>query len=250
MIEPLTVCRTFDPAFLNGVMNHPEVRPYIGGATEGPIDCAPVVLNEANFALCNEFGGFLCEGYGNGVYEAHSQFLPEGRGEASRRAMMDAIRYLFTRTDAHQILGKFPKDNEAIIKFGTKGGYRPLFERDDALLGPTIYMAINLEHWAATDPWLDTLGEWFHETLEAAKAAAGSPLPAHPHDPAHNRAVGAVAHMCFAGNAVKAVGFYNQWARLAGYQPVELLRLNPITIDVRDAVVEVVGSDMRVVACR
>lgn len=245
----LSVRRTLDPTFFNYVVNHPEVRPHVG-PNDGPLDVSDVVTNPANVCLRNEHGGFLCEGYGNGTYEVHSQFLPEGRGGPSLQAAMDTERYLFTNTDCHQILGKFPKSNEAIIKFGTKAGYRPLFERDCEVFGPTIYMAINIEHWAANDQWLDEKGEWFHDRLEAAKIAAGSVLPIHPEDPAHNRAVGAVVHMCFAGNAVKAVNFYNQWARLAGYMPVQLVSLNPIVIDLHDAVIEVGNQDMEILLCR
>mgnify|MGYP007024660784 CR=1 FL=1 len=46
----------------------------------------------------------------------------------------------------------------------------------------------------------------------------------------------------------KAVGFYNRWATFAGYATIEAVGHN--LIDVRDAIVEVSGGEMRVLLVR
>mgnify|MGYP001578648080 FL=1 len=61
--------------------------------------------------------------------------------------------------------------------------------------------------------------------------------------------VGATVAMLRSGNARKAVVFYNAWARFAEYATVELLREQPIVLDVRDAVIEVRATEGEVLRC-
>jgi hypothetical protein len=239
--------RTFDPAFLTDVVNHPEVRPWLAG--EGPLDISERVLDADNFVLVSEFGGFILVRHEPGIYEVHSQFLP-GNGTHPIKAMRAAQEWMFTRTDCQAIVSRVPKENKAAKGFAITGGLRPIFERDDALLGPCEYVELTLMDWAMRTFALEAHGERFHAFLEQAKAAEGSELPKHPHDPAHERAVGAALLMIERGQPAKGAAFYNRWARLAGYAEIELLSEAPVVVDAVDAVVGIGDTGMEMLLCR
>jgi hypothetical protein len=80
--------------------------------------------------------------------------------------------------------------------------------------------------------------------------AAGSPLPVHDDEPAHDRMVGAVSRMCHRGQARKGVILYNCWANAARYVPIALLADNPPLVDVVDGVVSIEGGAMKVLAVK
>lgn len=241
--------RTFDPAFLNSVANHPEVRPWVGPGTD-PIDLTATITNADNFALVTDGGGFVLHCHEPGIYEVHSQFLPEGR-QHTRKAMQAGFDYMFTRTDCEKIVSQVPDNNRAAQALAKAARFRTMFHRQDGLLGPTQYVGLTIDEWAQDNADLEADGEWFHDTLEAAKKDYGSSRPVHAHDPAHERAVGAAVRMFKAGNAQKAIGFYNRWARLAGYEPIYLISTQPLVINVIDAIVGLnKDNEMEVLLCR
>lgn len=239
--------RTFDPAFLNEVANDPAVRPGLQGA--GAVDLTGIVANPSNYALQSDYGGFVLTLHEPGVYEVHSLFLP-GHGTHPVRAMREAEEWMFTRTDCHAVLSRVPASNKAAKGFAITGGLRPLFHRNDALLGLCEYVHLPLMRWAMDNADLERVGEAFHEFLEAEKGNGGSSLPAHPHDPAHERAVGAASLMIQRGQAAKGVAFYNSWARFAGYAELVLLSTAPLVLDVQDAVVGFGDQGMEMLLCR
>lgn len=239
--------RSFDAQAFNALINHPDVRPGVGG--EGVLDLAPVVMNPANHLLMADGGGFLLVNLGGGTYEVHSQFLPEHRAGAIQ-AMREGMEYMFERTDCQRLLTRVPDGNLGAKGIARAGGFRELFRRDDERCGPTSFQGLGLLEWAMRAPRIDADGARFHDAIEAAKVAQGSVLPVHPVDEAHDRAVGATYRMVRAGNVQKGVDFYNSWALFAGYAPVTLISANPPVIDVVDAVVGWSGSDMEVLLCR
>lgn len=241
--------RCMDAAFFNRICNLPEVRPWLGGPA-GFLDVSPMVLNPANYALRANGGGFILEALGGGVYHVHSQFSSEGR-RGSIAAMRAGLDFMFTRTDCMRITSHIPDNNLAARGLGIKAGFRPWFRRETPGLGPTAVVRIDAEDWIAGNAKLEAEGEAFHNALESAKAAAGSALPTHPHDPAHERAVGAAALMCKRGQAAKGVGLYNRWARLAGYAPIKLLSDKPPLVDVGDAICGLSATgELEVLQCR
>ncbi len=239
--------RTLDATFLNSVANHPEVHPWLGAP--GEIDLAPFVSDPKHFALVNEGGGFLLICHEPGVYEVHSQFLPNHRRQTIK-AMRDGFDYMFINTDCHTVLTQVPDNNVAAAALARHAHFRPMFRREETPRGSTAFMALTIDQWAQDNTGLEAEGEWFHDRLSAAKEANGSSLPEHAHDAAHERAVGATIRMVKAGNCHKAVAFYNRWARFAGYVPITLLGDTPPLIDVVDAVVELNGQEMEIILCR
>lgn len=247
--------RTLDASFLNRVANDPEVRPWLGcmelGCAEGLIDLSVAVADLANVALVCDAGGFLLTSAGDREYEVHSMFLPASRRGITVPAMRAGFEYMFTRTDCQRIVTKVPDDNAAAAGLARLGGFTEKFRREGVWNGGGVsYQAITLDSWAMGCAALEAHGEWFHEQLEVAKRADGSELPTHPHDPAHERAVGAAVLMIGAGQTQKGVRLYNRWASLAGYQSISVLSVTPTILDVRDAIVEVHGDQMEVLLCR
>jgi hypothetical protein len=241
------IARTCNPDFLNTVVNHDEVRPWLGG--EGVLNIAPQALDPNNYVLTCDQGGFILMRHEPGIYEVHSQFLPGNRA-APIRAMREAMEYMFTRTDCETLVSQVPDDNKAAAGIAMAGGLREIFHRDDGPRGPASYVQLGIMDWAMRTKSLEQPGAWFHAELETAKAKHASELETHEHDEAHERAVGASVLMMKAGNAAKGVRFYNRWARMAGYAPITLVSETPIVVDVVDAVVGVRGQDLEILLCR
>ena len=245
--------RSFDAARFNEIANHESVRPWLGG--EGELDLAGIVSNPANVALLGDHGGFVNHNLGEGRYEVHSLFLPEGRGSVAIEAMRRGMEYMFTATDCVELVTKCPDGNRAALGIARVGGIEEQFRREAAwsfngdLVGVS-YRAISLAKWISRAPECLVRGQWFHKKLEAAKVNSGSNLVAHEDDEAHDRAVGASVLMALAGNARKSVWAYNRWAIFAGYQPIMLLSDAPILIDVVDAIVSPKADDMEILLCR
>lgn len=239
--------RTFDATLLNEVINSPDVRPWVAG--EGIIDVSTIVGSPANFALVMDGGGFILIRHEPGIYEVHSQFLPSAR-QHSVRAMREGFEYMFTQTDCHTVLTQVPDNNRHAQAFAKLARFQTMFRREHAERGPTAYMELTASAWAQSNPSLEVDGERFHEQLATAKQARGSELPEHPHDAAHERAVGAAVRMIRAGNATKGVSLYNRWARLAGYAPISIVSTAPLVIDVVDAVVSLSPNGLEVLLCR
>lgn len=234
---------------LNKVANHPSVRPWLGG--KGDLDLNALLHQDGVKAFLGAEGGFVACPLMAGIYEAHSLFL-------SRDAVTiapQAIRYMFAATDCMRLVTKVPDGNERAAALARKVGFVEDFRRErtwpqgENMVGVS-YQVLTLERWRNRDQSVRSEGVKFHEWLEAEKAKAGSPLPTHDEDEAHDRAVGAAMLMVKNGFALKGVLTYNMWATVAGYEPVELIADYPPVVDVRDAVVTLDGSSLRIVECR
>jgi hypothetical protein len=242
------VKRTLDPVFINEVANHPEVRPWLGG--EGEIDTTAIVSNPSHVTLVNEFGGFIFVNHERGVYVAHSQFLP-GTGRGVCAAMREAIDFVFTRTDCEKIITQTPDNNAPAIALGRLGGFRTMYRGEHTALGPSTFVGLCIDDWAAGCRALEKDGQTFHDALDAA--AAGLGWPEHPEDIVHDRFVGAAFRMAKRGQPAKAVNFYNRWATVAGYEPIRLVSESPVVLNLSSVVTAVVGvrdGEMEILLCR
>lgn len=246
--------RTMDARKLNEVANHPEVRAWLGGGA-GAIDLSDLVSNPANVAFEGAHGGFIAHKQGDGVYEVHSLFVPEGRGEFVMEAAREAQRFMFCATDCTELRTKCPDGNAAALGLCRAGGFQHLFRREKCwpangeMVGAS-YHSLNIQRWISRDDQVAEVGHWFHEKLTEAKLSDGSDRPVHDDDEAHDRYVGASVLMIKSGNPRKAVWSYNRWAVFAGYAPIKLLSDAPVIIDVVDAVVAPRGDDMEILLCR
>lgn len=241
----MNIKRTMDAAFLNEIANHPEVRPFLGG--EGPLDLTDECSNPENIAIVWERGGWLLQKLMPGMYELHTLTLPAGRGREYFATAKAALRYVFTTSDALEIVTKCPDDNGGARMAASLVGFRERFRRVDAW-APGVgisYQALTVDDWFVRDRECLAAGRRFHEELEAAADGA---FPPHPEDEAHDRAVGAAFLMIEAGQTGKGVGFYNRWAVLAGYLGISATAQN--VVDIQTAIVEVHQGQMRVLKVR
>lgn len=233
--------RTMDAAFLNRVVNDPEVRSWLGG--EGALDLTRSLANPQNIALVGQHGGFVVERLGPDLGDAHTQILPEGRGLWAVDAIREALRYVFIRTEITTLTTKVPLAHRGALLLVKQMGFQELFRRDDAFTTPDgercplVFLSLTFERWLQNDAVVLQAGELFHAQLKAAEAEWGVTLPDHPEDQAHDRAAGAAMLMAQAGNPARAVQSYNRWAALAGYPPIDLLSLAPLVLHVGEGVI-------------
>lgn len=242
------ITRTMEAVFLNEVANHPSVRPRLGGL--GLLDLAPLIENPANVTLVAEGGGWIFVAMIPGIYEVHTLFLPHGRGRKFVQAAAHGFRYMFTQTDCLEIVTKCPDDNPGASIASYHLGFRERFRREDAWV-PGVgvsYRVFSIDDWFVRDAECAHEGHEFHTMIEVAKRQMDSSLAAHPHDRAHDQAVGAAILMAKAGRIDKGMGFYNRWSIFAGYATIETV--GPNAVDVGDAIVEIGDGKLRVLKCR
>lgn len=95
--------RTYDADLINGIINDPDVRPFMGGDTKQAIDLAPWVFNGDNVFLVEGDGGFGFIWTAPDTYEVHAFFSRRGMRAAfmglRARAWMESYgaRHLWTR---------------------------------------------------------------------------------------------------------------------------------------------------------
>lgn len=234
----MTVRRTFSAAFLNAVANDAEVRPHLSGS--GEVDLTRLVANPENVALVVDgSGGFVLQRLGEGLYEAHSLFLPGHHGRTAMDAMVEGVRYMFAATDCVEIVSRVPDHNHAARGLAREAGLREVFrlEHDPRSGWPVSVQQIDLDRWRARDSACARAGVALHDMLKEAGRHDG-----HAEDEAHDRAAGAAVLMCQAGQPAKAAWTYNRWAMIAGYGPIAVLNASPLVVDIGTARVAMFGD--------
>lgn len=97
------------------IVNHPEVRPWVlslgVGNHDRVIDLGRVAADPRFWILIGEgqLGCFIGIQLVDGVYEFHAAVLPEGRGAWVTTFADSAIHYMFTATDAVEIMTRVPQ---------------------------------------------------------------------------------------------------------------------------------------------
>lgn len=249
----IDVMRAKDAKLLNAVVNDPSVYPWVHGAIEGYLDLAPVLNNPNNYVLEGKFGAIVFARHSPGIYEAHTQILPAGRGKWAVDFAWAAAAWQFTHTDAVEIWTRCPKGNLGARALARAMGAKLQFraERGWIVDGQMVYadiFSMTIQDWINTAPGLSEIGHAFHEHLNAEYRMCGREEPSHPDDPTHDRYVGAACEMFRNGQPVKGEIFYNRFAYMANYQPIRLLRVDPVMIDIRDSVLELHGRNFFVAA--
>jgi RimJ/RimL family protein N-acetyltransferase len=118
--------RTFDTAFVNAVVNDPEVESWVRGPFRGQLDLSPIISDHRNVVLVGEHGFAVFAYRVPGVYEWHAAVRSEGRGPWALAAGRAALDWLFEHTDAIAVLAPIPEINRparhiaAALGFGLK----------------------------------------------------------------------------------------------------------------------------------
>ena len=219
------IVRSFNTVFLNSVLAHPAVSK--GARIEEGMDISSIVNNMDNYFLATEHGGFLIIKVYEGVYECHTQFLPEGRGSHVREAVKAAFDYMFLYTDCTKVITKAYKDNPASVKLSDE-----FFNREGST-GDYHYYSREHKDWIISEA-NQKEGEGFHDMIgEDAN---------HVDDTVHDCYVGACMRTALAGNAFKAVELYNNWAYMSGYEPLILRSVHPVVVSAGDMILEITGE--------
>jgi len=240
--------RIFDGERINRIVNDPSVYPWVRGICEGPLDLGPLLRDSRHVCLMDEFGGCLFTQQQPGIYEAHTQILPQGRGAWAMRMVREALHYIFTRTDAVEIWTRCPKGNLGARALARAiGGREEMivsqgWVQDGKIIPATIY-SLTIQEWMKTAPDLVEVGRWFHRRIEEELRFLGFEEPFHEDDENHNRFVGASVEMVRGGQPHKAAIFYNRVAAMDGKLPIRVVSLDPVVIDIGQVCLEVHGKN-------
>lgn len=116
------------PDFLQSVIDHPEVRPWICQDGTGELDLS-LIWNEG-IGFESEDGGFFFHRLGDGIYEVHTLYLP-GTKTAFQGCQFVA-HFMFCGTECTKIVTKVPEDNVPAWKLTEKMGFRADYVREKA----------------------------------------------------------------------------------------------------------------------
>ncbi len=229
------IWRELDATFINKVLNHPAVRPTVDSVGEGAIDVSAQVAREDNYLLVGQWGGCMFFHVMPGVYEIHTQCLPEGRGAWMAAFVNEAFRWVFTRTPCWEVVTRVPVGHAAARVLTLKSGFTKEFTRHNECKfrgepAPLDVYRLCIHDWVDASKWAEEAGEAFHDQLQAEAARLNITAPAHENDPQHNRIAGAAVEMARRGQVVKAVLFYDRWAFIARHAPVQFISQDPPVI--------------------
>lgn len=235
---------------INKVINHPSVYPWVRGAFDGELDLTCVLEDTSNILLMGEHGGVLFMQHQHGFYEAHTQVLPEGRGAWTVEMVRAALHWMFTKTDAFEIVSRVPRGNlgaRALVRaiHGEFEFTNPVGWKKDGKTIPADIFSLNIQDWTRKAPGLEERGSWFHRKLGNEYLRLGHKRPPEMGVLAH-RYLGMAAEMLFGGQGQKAVLLFNRWARMSDHGVVELYSERPIAINMQDAIIVVRDGDFYV----
>jgi hypothetical protein len=244
--------RTFAPDRVNEIINHPSILPAVTvPGISIPLDMTPLVMDTHNFFLMAPGGCIVFIRDEPGIYEVHTNFLPEYRGRNALRASRAAYRWMFTRTDCMILQTRVPAPNVAADLFCRLVGATKDFVRPK--VWPTVngmvdlaFWTLHYADWVRRDGSVSASGHAFHVKLESERIRHNLEDPLHPDEECHDRYVGACVEMIYGGQPDKAVILYNRWAGFSGYGKIALIARSPMVLDIGDAVLQVLDHDFRV----
>jgi hypothetical protein len=224
--------RHLTPELANEILNHPKVRPYVADTVDGYIDVSAQVANRDNYFLLGEYGGVGFLKLMNGIYEAHSFFLPEGRGEWGNLFRKQAVSWMFTSTDAIELSTRVPVEHgparHAALSVG--GQYEATHEGGCRFAGKLqdvdIY-TISIQRWASIYDDLVPLGQRIHDRMLEEAKRLKIDVPPHGELKGHNRYVGVCYLMAMRGQLRKGVAFYNRFAIMSRHRTIQFVSENP-----------------------
>lgn len=246
--------RQQDAHFVNRIANDSSVDRHIRGYIQGRIDLTELMAKPGTIVLAGEHGAMVFHPHQPGFYECHTAVLPPGRGRWTLDFVRACLFWIFSRTDAIEIVTKVPKGNlpaRALVK--AIGGVYEFTNPQGWVMDldpvPADIYSMHVQSWIRDAEGLRERGGWFHAKLESEYARFGKTEKPHPDDPTHDRFVGAACEMILGGQPQKGVIFYNRWAVMAGYEPIQIVGFTPLTIDIRDAMLVVRADDFWMVSC-
>lgn len=233
-IPEVEVQRTFSAETLNSVVNDPSVYPWVRGDAKGPLDLSQVIADPRNVLLEGEHGSMLFVPTGPGLWELHTQVLPEGRGAWTMGLATSALMYMYTHTDAVEILTRVPKGNLAAASAAKRFGFTPQWEQNDGwayegeVVGITVY-SLTLQAWLA-GAWCATLEDAANAFADAIGTLDDSDEDDEPLRADALRPLGFALGAISGGQAAKGCAFLNRWGSIAGFPPAFVAADHPLVV--------------------
>ena len=132
--------QVYDPQEMAVIINHPEVLPGSSLGLTDHFDPSPLFDNPLDVFLMDDIGGFMCFYEGDGVYDCHSFFLPEGRGKEALRVAKESIKYMFEVVKAQHLVGWTPVEKRDARMFSRMAGFKAVgIEQHQYGLGEQFY---------------------------------------------------------------------------------------------------------------
>lgn len=214
--QKVIVERSFDANRLKEIINHPGVRSDVAELSKEMPDPEEAVLNKSNFLLMGDYGCCMFFCIMNCMYEVHTQILPEGRGSWAADFVKACADYMFTKTDALEVITRVPHGHLAAKALSIHIGFKLEFTRQENCVFresvvPVDIYSQRIQDWFPRASNMQAIGHRFHEHLHAEAIRLGIQEVPHGEDPNHNQYVGACVEMAMAGLPHKAMTFYNRW---------------------------------------
>lgn len=132
-IEAVGIRRETDAGLVNAIANHPQVRPTFG-YHDGATDLSALFEHPDAYVVLSDGKGAaaIFEWSAPGVWQGHSVFLPESRGEYGIAAGKAMCRWMFDEMGARMLWGMTPLRHKAAQAFNRLLGFRPDGEITDA----------------------------------------------------------------------------------------------------------------------
>lgn len=223
--------RHFDAEALNRTVNDPSVYPWVRGGATGRLDLGVVATNPANLLLVGEHGSMLFTPMAPGLWELHTQVVRAGRGAWAVGLATACLEWLFTRTDAVEVLTRVPKGNVAALAGARILGMQHAWtaERGWVLRDvpvPAGIWSLPVQAWLA-GPFAEALDSDAQRFVDVASAGSDRDTLADAIRP-----LGFLL-ACVRGRQVaKGCVMLNRWAAIAGFAPAFVADAEPLVLNV------------------
>lgn len=242
---------------INYIVNHPAVRPWTNEIGKGVVDMTKDLSNHKHILLMGEHGGIIFYEIMHGLYEAHTQVLPEGRGEWAKQLTDACAEWMFTKTGAFELMTRVPVGHHSAKALTLHTGMKLEFTRKNECMfrgkrGDVEIYSYRIQDWMQFAPGMQEIGKVFHDKLHSEADRLNIKTVPHDEDPNHNQYLGACISMALSGHLEKALIFYNRWAVAARHEVVRIEAINPPTIRFDIGLLKIHSDkieDMEVVPC-
>ena len=247
----IEITRATDAARANEILNDPSVRPFIAETPDGPIDISAQAADPNNYLLVGEYGLALFRPVILGSYEVHSASLRAGRGEWTLQFARACLDWMFSRSNAWEILTRVPAGHLPALALTKACGYVWEFESPNPCLfrGRKVGAAtwrLSIHDWVARSAHFLEIGEWLHKRLAEEATKLGVKEPPHPDEAHHSRVAGAALEMARHGQVLKSVFYYSRWSALARHGSVSLVSVDPPVLKMDIGFLHLRGDDIEV----
>lgn len=242
--------RIFELDKFKAVCADPQICEAINISSPDDLDVFQGIYNV--FLLWYDTGGFIVVPKDQpGVYECHTLF-PIGTGLPTvAKCAKDAQEWMFIHTDCIRIITYAPENNKSALGLMRLCNFEQWFTRPAAWPGKNgmsytlHYGKLDLDTWIRTCSTVGRRGIIFHSALETMKQH----VEHHAFDTVHDAYVGTALLMAEAGNGMKGVKIYNDWAEISGYHLIQVLTEAPLTVFTGDAIIAIRNGRAEIVQC-